>query len=50
MQHSRQDAEKLGGAYGIQPGVEILPESRGGAVDVRALPARNSLTGEDDSL
>jgi hypothetical protein len=50
MQHSRQDAEKLGGAYGIQPGVEILPEVRGGSVDVKALPARNPLTGEDDSL
>lgn len=50
MQHSKQDADKLGGAYGIKTGVEILPEARGGAVDVKALPARNPLTGEDDSL
>jgi hypothetical protein len=51
MQHSRQDAEKLGGAYGIKQGVEILPVSRSSdAVDVKALPARNEVTGEDDSL
>lgn len=47
-QHSRQDAEKLGGAYGIKAGVEILPVSRGiTEVEVKALPARNELTGED---
>jgi hypothetical protein len=50
-QHARQDAEKLGGAYGIKEGVEILPASRTiEAVDVRALPARDPMTGEDDSL
>ena len=50
-QHSRQDAEKLGGAYGIKAGVEILPVSRGiTEVEVKALPARNELTGEDNSL
>jgi len=50
-QHARQDAQKLGGAYGIKEGVEILPVSRTtDAVDVKALPARDPLTGEDDSL
>ena len=50
-QHARQDAEKLNGAYGIKDGVEILPVSRTlDPVDVKALPARNAMTGEDDSL
>jgi len=50
-QHARQDAQKLGGAYGIKEGVEILPVSRSSdSVDVKALPARDPLTGEDDSL
>ena len=50
-QHSKQDADKLGGAYGIKPGVEILPVSRTTeAVEVKALPMRDPLTGEDDSL
>ena len=49
--HAKQDAEKLGGAYGIKEGVEILPVSRTtDPVDVKALPARDELTGEDDSL
>ena len=49
--HARQDAQKLNGAYGIKDGVEILPASRTmDAVDVKALPARNELTGEDASL
>jgi hypothetical protein len=49
-QHARQDAEKLGGAYGIKAGVEILPVSRTTDVEVKALPARDPMTGEDDSL
>jgi len=50
-QHARQDAEKLGGAYGIKSGVEILPASRGiSEVEVKALPARDELTGEDTSF
>jgi hypothetical protein len=50
-QHARQDAEKLGGAYGIKDGVEILPASRGVTeVEVKALPARDELTGEDSSF
>ena len=50
-QHAQQDAKRLGGAYGIKEGVEILPVSRGvDAVDVKALPARDELTGEDESL
>jgi hypothetical protein len=50
-QHSRQDAEKLGGAYGIKAGVEILPVSRGVTeVEVKALPARDELTGEDSDF
>jgi len=49
--HAKQDADKLGGAYGIKQGVEILPVARStDAVDVKALPARDPLTGEDDSL
>jgi hypothetical protein len=49
-QHATQDAEKLGGAYGIKAGVEILPVSRTSDVEVKALPARNEMTGEDESL
>ena len=49
-QHARQDAEKLGGAYGIKAGVEILPVTRTTDVEVKALPARDPMTGEDDSL
>jgi hypothetical protein len=50
-QHSRQDAEKLGGAYGIKAGVEILPVSRTtDAVDVKALAGSYDVTGEDASL
>jgi len=49
--HSRQDAEKLGGAYGIKAGVQILPESRTTeAIDVKSLPSRDELTGEDSSF
>jgi hypothetical protein len=49
--HSRQDAEKLGGAYGIKAGVQILPESRTtDAIDVKSLPSRDEVTGEDSSL
>jgi hypothetical protein len=48
-QHSRLDAQRLGGAYGIKAGVEILPVLRTtDAVDVKALPSRNSLTGEEE--
>jgi hypothetical protein len=49
-QHSRQDAEKLGGAYGIKEGIEILPVSRTTDVEVKALPARDPMTGEDFDL
>jgi len=50
-QHARQDAEKLGGAYGIKDGVEILPVSRGVTeVEVKALPARDPMTGEDSDF
>ena len=50
-QHSRQDAEKLGGSYGIKEGVAIMPVSRTvESVDVKALPERDSATGEDASL
>ena len=49
--HAKQDADKLGGAYGIKEGVQILPVSRTtDAVDVKALPSRDELTGEDSSL
>jgi hypothetical protein len=50
-QHSRQDAEKLGGSYGIKEGVAIMPVSRTvESVDVKALPQQDSATGEDASL
>jgi len=49
-QHARQDAEKLGGAYGIKEGVEILPVTRTMETEVKALPGRDAVTGEDDSL
>ena len=50
-QHAKQDAKKLDGAYGIKTGVEILPVTRGTTeVDVKVLPARNELTGEDTSF
>ncbi len=50
-QHSRQDAQRLGGAYGIKDGVQILPVSRTtDAVEVKALPSRDEMTGEDSSL
>jgi hypothetical protein len=50
--HAKQDAEKLGGVYGIKQGVEIQPQVRGTKeVDVTALPsARDPITGEDSSL
>ena len=48
--HSKQDADKLGGAYGIKPGVQILPANRAESVDVKALPARDETTGEDFTL
>jgi hypothetical protein len=50
-QHSKQDAAKLGGAYGIKEGVEISPVSRTvSEVEVKVLPARDFATGEDASL
>jgi hypothetical protein len=50
-QHSRQDAQRLGGAYGIKDGVQILPVSRTtDSVEVKALPSRDEMTGEDSSL
>ena len=50
-QHAKQDADKLGGAYGIKEGVEILPVSRTiETFEVKALPARDPMTGEDASL
>lgn len=50
-QHAKQDAEKLGGAYGIKEGVEILPVSRGIDVEVKALTsAQDPDTGENYSF
>ena len=49
--HAKQDAQKLNGSYGMKPGVQILPVSRiSDAVEVKSLPARNELTGEDETL
>ena len=50
-QHAKQDAEKLGGAYGIKPGVEILPASRAAEVGIKALAsAQDPMTGENSSF
>ena len=51
-QHSRQDAEKLNGQYGIKEGVEIQPFSRTvNEVEVKTLPVSvSNATGEDASL
>jgi hypothetical protein len=49
MQHSKQDADKLNGTYGIKDGIEILPEDR--TANLTALNSANDImTGEDDSL
>jgi hypothetical protein len=47
--HAKQDADKLGGAYGIKAGVEILPASRG-VEPLQLKSAQDPMTGEDDSL
>lgn len=50
-QHARQDAEKLGGAYGIKEGVEILPASRSIDVEAKLLTsAQDPDTGENFSF
>ena len=50
-QHAKQDAEKLGGAYGIKPGVEILPVSRGVEAEAKLLTsAQDPDTGENFSF
>lgn len=49
--HAKQDAEKLGGAYGIKDGVEILPASRGTGDDMKQLKsAQDPETGENASF
>jgi hypothetical protein len=49
--HAKQDAEKLGGAYGIKPGVEILPAARGTDAGMKALAsAQDPMTGENSSF
>ena len=50
-QHAKQDAEKLGGAYGIKQGVEILPASRAVDAEVKVLAsAQDPDTGENFSF
>lgn len=52
-QHSRQDADRLNGAYGIKDGVQILPESRGskgGDIEVKVISSRDETTGEDSEF
>ena len=46
-QHSKQDARKLGGAYGIKDDVKILPQ--GATVDTKATTI-SAMTGEDSAL
>jgi hypothetical protein len=45
MMHSQADADKLGGRYGVAPGVTLLPEGAGR----KQLPGRDQY-GADDSL
>ena len=50
-QHSKQDASRLGGAYGIKEGVEILPQSRTvPAANVEVLPPAVAASATKDSL
>jgi hypothetical protein len=56
-QHSRQDADRLGGAYGIKDGIKILPETRatkeiaaGEDVLETKVMSRDQTTGEDFSF
>ena len=46
-QHSRQDAKRLGGAYGMKDDVKILPQ--GATVDTKATTV-DAMTGEDSAL
>ena len=46
-QHSKQDAKKLNGAYGIKDDVKILPQ--GATVDTKATVV-DAMTGEDSAL
>ena len=47
-QHAKQDAEKLGGSYGMKDGLMIAPANR--TIEAPALPAQQNPTGEDTSL
>jgi len=50
-QHSKQDASRLGGAYGIKEGVEILPQSRTVPVEVvDETPVKLMASATKDSL
>ena len=50
-QHSKQDASRLGGAYGIKEGVEILPQSRTVQAEVvEDAPAKLMASATKDSL
>ena len=49
-QHAKQDAGRLNGAYGIQEGIEILPESRGTAKEVEVLPPSKDSYGADSAF
>jgi len=46
--HSTQDAAKLNGAYGILDGISLKPANT--TTEVKVLPSRNEITGEDASL
>lgn len=48
--HASQDAAKLGGAYGIKDGVEILPASRGDGDLKQLASAQDPETGENSSF
>ena len=50
-QHSKQDASRLNGAYGIKEGVNILPADRGRKTDEdSATPVKLTVVSERDSL
>ena len=42
-QHAKQDAEKLGGSYGMKDGLMIAPANR--TIEAPALPAQQNPTG-----
>lgn len=49
-QHSRQDAKRLQGAYGMKEGLNILPESRAAAPEVTVMKSSRDELGADSAF